>query len=481
MVYSANIVSAAIMNIADRATDEASISETDTDAYSLIMADAERTVANQLVRLGMSLKEASDLASAASMMAGRETPESVALADDAYLNRNAKVDPPVAPVQSDEAGDEDQSGADAPAAAAPTPGAPVARAAATAPRAKATTRVAPVSKGPELIPHEVVMKKVHEIFAGIDEGDMLFDFELPFVNWASRHPGIPSLDTSYVFDPAALHTVLYAIATGVSLNIVGPHGCGKTQIVHQVAARLNFPVSTLPMDGQLSRRELIGQEKLRATEDGAESYFLDGILPRAMREPGFVLFDEVDRGVSDVQYACHSVYLQEGLKILEDGDRWVPFHAYNRVFATANTKGRGSMDGMYQPPEEMSEATRDRWSLWLDMDYPPVDWDQTILSKKVKGLEDEHARIIATVASQIRQSYKDGRLAQTCSMRQQLEVARMTLFMTRNEKDDVRKEKGLRMAFDRVIGGRASPEDKGAIDLLIETIIPNAFIGDPLI
>ena len=476
MSHPIQTVAAAIAEIAEAEIAAAGVPNSDTDGVSRIMADAETVIANQLAREGMDLTEAQDLAGRASMQTGRTSPASAALAADANRNRHATLAPVPQPATTNSASATDADGADMTESLIES-AQPRVLGLATAP---AAARPRPVSREPEPLGYDVVHKRVHEVFRGIGSGEPGFDFELPVVNWHAAHPKIPKLDPHYSFDLNHLMTVLYAITEGVSLNIVGPHGAGKTQLVHQIAARLNFPVTTLPMDGQLSRRELIGQEKLRATEFGNESYFAPGLLVRALAEPGFVLFDEVDRGVSDLQYACHSVYLQEGLTLLEDAGRIIPFHEHNRVFATANTKGRGSMDGMYQPPEEMSEATRDRWSLWLEVGYQEPDEDAQVVLTKTPGIRAAHADIIAKVAGDIRQSYLQGKLSQTCSMRQQLETARMAVFLCRRESEDERIEKCLRMAFDRVILGRASEADRGAIETQIEVRIPRAFQGDPL-
>lgn len=480
MTYEAQTVAAAIHTLAERTMVEEKVTYTDTDALGRIMARTEELVANQLVRSGMTLVEARDLAARAALKTAKETDESTSLAEESFRNRHADL--PVETVHPT-GGEEMPSGAatqdgcahpmngDAPLIETaqvrqnPMHGAPIRVQRVEAPR---TTRR-----------HDVVMRKVHELFASIDASDAAFDFELPLVNWSEPHPKVPDLDPAYAFDPADLHTILYAIAEGSSLNLVGPHGCGKTQAVAQVAARLNFPLIALPMDGQMSRNHMIGQEKLRVTEFGTESYFSEGELTQALAEPGFILFDEVDRAVSDLQYTCHSVYMGEGLKLLEDGGRYVPCHKYNRVFATANTKGRGSLDGMYHAAEEMSEATRDRWSLWVEMDYPEEDADYEVIKAKVPALLDEHARIIVGIAGEIRAAYKLGKLSQTCSMRNQLEVAKKVVFLCRAEPDDVRRRKALRHAFERVILGRASPEDRGAIEGFVKIKMPDAFTGNP--
>ena len=88
--------------------------------------------------------------------------------------------------------------------------------------------------------------------------------------------------------------------------------------------------------------------------------------------------------------------------------------------------------------------------------------------------------MIAEIAAQIRAAYKQDKISQTCSLRQQLEVGSYAGFLMRNERDAERRKKMLGMGFDRIILGRASAEDKEAIRLMINTKLPDAF-KDPLI
>ena len=495
MKYDQNSVSAAINTVADRCIQEAGIKATESDRMAVEMNNAEKVVINEMVRQGMSMQEATALASKAILAPGRDTNESKALAEDAYRNRSIPVANDDAPMNEDDQANEGPSEAEQESEIQPensdqtnipkTGSAPKIETGKAAGQAGAPVKplvnltAAHFEEAP-LLEYKIIMRKVCDVFRNVDEKDAVFDFEIPVINWKGRHEGVPEADVSYLFDQGALHSVLYGIATGTSVNIVGPHGCGKTELVSQIAARLNFPVTIIPMDGQLSRRELIGKEKISATAAGTVSHFVPGILPRAMMEPGFILFDEVDRGVSDLQYACHSVYLQQGLKILEDEGRKVPFHQHNRVFATANTKGRGSLDGMYQASEEMSEATRDRWSLWIEMDYNEADEDISILQNKVPGIGKDMAEYIAKIAADIRSAYKNDNLEQTISMRQQLEVAKMTAFLNARQSDQALRIKGLAHAVERVICGRASPQDQGAIRTFVEARIPQAYQGDPL-
>lgn len=500
MKFQIQTVAAAVATVGDRIANERSVNIMDADALGQVMKDAETMVSNEMARQGMSLQEAREMVSTAAVSAGRDTPESATLVTLAFQNRlndvpeeqavdNAPEHDVETPGSALEAAGDESVGDDADDSTPDDERNGETMVADRSTPAKAKGRVsietfrAPSrqSEQRKLIPYNVVMKKVAAVFPGIDAGNPLFDFEIPILQWNEPHPGIPAVDSAYNMDVEHLLLMLYAVASKKSVNLVGPHGAGKTKLVEQVAARINFPVTTLPMDGQLTRSALIGQEKIRSIGGATESYFSEGLLPRALAEPGFILFDEIDRGVSDLQYACHSVYLQDGLRILEDDGRLVPFHLYNRVFATANTKGRGSMDGMYLAAEEMSEATRDRLSVWIEIDYQDEEDDINVLMKKVPGLKHTQAKTIAEIAGQIRSAFKGGNLSQTCSMRQQLDTADLAVFLTTREQDDDRKEKLLLMAFRKIIIGRASDEDRASIDLMLQAKIPGAFVGESVI
>lgn len=509
-------VAAAIAAVGDDLLQESGVDINNNDALSALNTKAIDMVANELMRAGMSMVAAKQMADNAAAMSAKATADSRDLASRAFTNQHNPVPaaandtagtpaggvsgdpgestPELAPdADADADADEEneaEAGADAGTASTQASHAPAAHTLGAAPTAQAHAGQADRVHAPAIISSplmwqprtdfQVLTKPVDDIFTNISKVDPLFAFDLPIVAWDKPHPDIPERDPEYQFDRQALFTILYAIATRKSLSIVGPHGCGKTSIVNQVAARLGYPVCTIPMDGQLTRSLLFGKEKIGAGPNGNFTYFRDGILPRALLEPTFILFDEIDRGVSDLQYSCHSVYLQEGLSILEDDGRFIPMHPCNRVFGTANTKGRGSLDGMYQASEDMTEATRDRWSLWLEMDYQGIDDDTEVVQSKANiSLED--AKIIARLAHQVREAFLESKLSQTCSMRQQLEVAEFYSFMSNGETEPDRRARMMGLAVDTIMCGRATSEDASAIRDLLKTIHPSAVSDEPLL
>jgi MoxR-like ATPase len=67
---------------------------------------------------------------------------------------------------------------------------------------------------------------------------------------------------------------------------------------------------------------------------------------------------------------------------------------------------------------EMSEATRDRFSVWIDMDYAPPDEEAEILTERGVIKAPSAAANIIKVANLIRAAYKQGHISTTCSFRQ---------------------------------------------------------------
>lgn len=490
-------VSAAIAIMSDTIITERGIHLNDMDALNTVMSEAETEIKNELVRKGMAFNEALALTATAATKHSMPTPAATQLVNDAMKNRGKPL-PVTASNQADITPENDNSGPDQqiqgentvspavePSQAQPVE-VPASIPASTPAASPAVAMVQPniiremAERTSSFQPRAYQMRqvKVSDVFGGIDANDKLFSFDIPIIDWQEPHPSVPEVDPHYNMDPAALLTALYAVASKKSVAIVGPHGSGKTKMIEQIGARLNMPVTIIPMDGQMTRGTLFGQEKIRSTETGPESYYQYGVLPRAMMEPGFIVFDEFDRADPGVQYACHSVYEQTGLRLLEHDGAVIPMHPMNRILGTANTKGRGSDDGMYLGAIEMSEATRDRFSLWIELDYQDVQDDVKVISAKVSGIKKRDAVTVARLADQIRKSYNQGNLSQTCSMRQMLEAAQMYVAISGGSGEP---EKCLRYAIEQVIMGRASNIDRGAIETALRTLLPGAYTGETLI
>jgi len=230
---------------------------------------------------------------------------------------------------------------------------------------------------------------------------------------------------------------------GISVESIGPgtyHGfeldgpdrlflLGDFTVVHNttmaeaLAAHLGRPFFRIPVHGEMRKRDMIGGFKQVTTERGSETQWFDGLLTKAISMPSIIDMDEIDRADPDLQYVAHQAYERKGITILDDGGRFIAPHPDHAILATANTKGRDDGENAYGLRQEMSEATRDRFPLWIDCKYMPVDQELATILADCPGLPRDSAERSITYANLMRSAFISNRLSTTCSYRQLTAVA----------------------------------------------------------
>ena len=79
----------------------------------------------------------------------------------------------------------------------------------------------------------------------------------------SRHSEyVPDRDDSYRFDPDTTLAILAGFRHNRRVMVQGYHGTGKSTHVEQVAARLNWPLIRINLDGHVSRIDLVGRDAI---------------------------------------------------------------------------------------------------------------------------------------------------------------------------------------------------------------------------
>lgn len=279
----------------------------------------------------------------------------------------------------------------------------------------------------------------------------------PSVKWETPKPHMPARDEHYSFPGFATKIMISAIRRRANVVATGDPGCGKTEFFKQFGLAIGLPVHVIPFDGSLDRSAIIGSFRQIATPTGSATPFVDGLLPTYIQQPCIIVLDEFDQADPDMQYVLHKFYEGEGITIMEDGGRFVARHENCYIVAAANTKGRGSSNGLTHARHEMSEATRDRFPYWLTFTYLPAEKEAATITAKT-GLDAALSPKLVTVATAIRTAYNTGSIEQPCSMRQLLDAAALSADF-RTLGDDV----ALALACDVVMVGRANSEDTGII------------------
>ena len=302
------------------------------------------------------------------------------------------------------------------------------------------------------------MVKASTIFG---EDKILQDFDVPFWEWDGVHPDVPKQDENYIFRPSELTRVLYSIVSNKRAYLQGHTGSGKTTLIEQVAAYLNWPFTRINFDSEITRMDLIGRDTLKTTEEGQTiSEFVDGILPRAMNSPYICCFDEIDFARPDVAYVMQAALEGNGLRITEDGDRVVRPNPMFRMFATGNTVGQGDEFGMYQGARAQSMAFLDRFTVWVKVPYLKDEERKELITRHYPTLSTKDTDAIANYVTEHIEAFEQGQISQPISPRGMLAVAEATTILN-----------NLKEALLMTVLDRANNEDRSTLKGIIDRVV----------
>ena len=313
----------------------------------------------------------------------------------------------------------------------------------------------------------VVTRKAWEIF-GMKEGGA-FNFEVPVWEWDAPHPDVKPVDPNYIFREEELLSLLYSVITNERCWLHGHTGTGKTTLIEQVAARLNWPVRVVNFDSEITRMDLIGRDTL-ANEGGVTiSKFIDGILPQCMVQPYFIVCDELDYIRPDVSYVMQRVFEGNGLTLTEDGGRHIAPHPMFRIFATGNTQGQGDDFGMYAGARVQSMAMLDRFTAWIAVDYLPAEMRRKLLGTAVPHLEPKMADKVAQYVTEHIEAFKTAKIVKPISPRGMISLAKaIANFQALLPAAD--KKKAVEIAMNRSILNACTTQDKVVLKAIVARV-----------
>jgi cobaltochelatase CobS len=239
--------------------------------------------------------------------------------------------------------------------------------------------------------------------------------------FTSRSDYVPDVDPAYKFDPNTALAILAGFAHNRRVMVQGYHGTGKSTHVEQVAARLNWPLVRINLDGHVSRIDLVGRDAIVVKDGQQVTEFREGLLPWAVQRPVALVFDEYDAGRADVMFVIQRVLESSGKLTLLDQNRVITPHPFFRLFATSNTIGLGDASGLYHGTQQINQGQMDRWSIVATLNYLDHDSEAAIVSSKVRGYEDAEGqrRIMGMVrvADMTRNAFMNGDISTVMSPR----------------------------------------------------------------
>ena len=333
----------------------------------------------------------------------------------------------------------------------------------------ASNSEASVSHSDDIPSGSVSVENAADVFEIKGKAKQTFPFDVPVWHWDSPHPHVPAVDPNYQFQPMALVRVLYAIITNNRCYLHGHTGTGKTTLVEQVAARMNYPFMRLNFDSEITRMDLIGRDVLTQEDGTTTSAFVEGILPQMMQGPYIGCFDEIDFVRPDVSYVMQRALEGNGLMLTEDGGRMIVPHKMFRMFATGNTVGQGDEFGMYQGARPQSLALLDRFTVWAHIEYMPKHQRKKLIKANAPRLNDDDLDKIDAYVAEHLSAFKEGKVLQPISPRGYIALGQAVMgFYSFFPKGD--EAKAFQQAFETVILDRATVQDKVVLNGIAQRV-----------
>ncbi|EPQ3685986.1 AAA family ATPase [Morganella morganii] len=193
---------------------------------------------------------------------------------------------------------------------------------------------------------------------------------------------IPKFNEKYVFEPSLRKHVLmwFDNPLDTSLWISGPTGCGKSSIVEQIAARMNWGLMKVTASPDLDMSSLLGSFRLKVDKltGDQETVFHEGPLTIAYKHGLVFLIDEYDQLEPSVANALNGI-LEMGSLVIPETNECIHHHENFRFAVTANSNGTGDMTGNYSGVKPQNIANLDRF-MFVEADYMPEKEERKLLA-----------------------------------------------------------------------------------------------------
>jgi MoxR-like ATPase len=214
--------------------------------------------------------------------------------------------------------------------------------------------------------------------------------------------------------------------------ISGPTGNGKSTMIEQICAKHKRPLIRVNLNMMTDEEQLIGTKTL---EDG-NVLIVEGPVLIAMRTGCTLLLDEIDAGSANTLLCLQPILEGKPYYFKLKNEMIVPAPGFN-IFATANTKGKGSDDGRYIGTNVLNEAFLERFAVTFEQDYPNSKIELKIIENLMDtfGCPDkEFAETLVKWADAIRRTFADGGVDETITTRRMIHIVRAYAIFKKREK-----------------------------------------------
>ena len=244
--------------------------------------------------------------------------------------------------------------------------------------------------------------------------------------------------------------------------ITGLSGNGKTFSVEQACSQTKRELIRVNITIETDEDDLIGGFRLV----NGETVWHNGPVTEALQRGAILLLDEIDLASNKI-LCLQSILEGKGVFLKKIGKYITPTEGFN-VFATANTKGKGSDDGRFIGTNVLNEAFLERFPVTFEQSYPVSAVEQKILMALCS--DTDFCKRLCDWADIIRKTFYDGGIEEIISTRRLVHIIRaFSIFRNKakaiqvctNRFDDDTKQSFMEL-YDKVDADFNIPVDESA-------------------
>jgi MoxR-like ATPase len=182
---------------------------------------------------------------------------------------------------------------------------------------------------------------------------------------------------------------------GLPVMLAGPTGCGKTRLVHHMAAVLGRPMVTVTCHDDLTSSDLVG----RFLVAGGDVRWVDGPLTTAVRTGALCYLDEVAEARRDTLAVLHSLLDDRRALYLERTGETITAPPGFMLIASYNPSSRSIL-------KELKPSFRQRF-VTIALDYLPPEAEAEVVRHEA-GVDTAVAERLVRAATALRQAETSG-------------------------------------------------------------------------
>jgi cobaltochelatase CobS len=203
--------------------------------------------------------------------------------------------------------------------------------------------------------------------------------------------------------------------------VTGPSGNGKTMSIEQACAKAKRKFVCVSMTPDTDEGDLLGNYVLI----NGQMEWRDGPVTLAARQGAVLCIDEIDYGSNNLS-CLQRVFEGKPFLLKKKNELITPAEGFT-VFATANTKGKGSEDGRYMFTNVLNEAFLERFPNTFEQEWAPASVEKKIVAKELESVgkdDKDFADKLVSWATVIRNTFDEGGCDEVISTRRLVHIVK---------------------------------------------------------